>query len=71
MNAYETWYEVVSATGEVFSDSDFGVIEFLGHQVPIRKITKTEICKMNGFTYVKTSVHKTFEEMLNASNGVN
>jgi hypothetical protein len=71
MDDHEICYDIIAATGEVFSDLNFGMIEMLSQMVPIKKIIKTENYKMGGFTFVKTSVHKTLEELTNENNRAN
>jgi len=71
MDDHEICYDVIAATREVFSDLNFGMIEMLSQMVPIKKIIKTENYKMDGFTVVKTSFFKNFEELKSIMDEVN
>jgi hypothetical protein len=71
MEDYEAWYDVIAATGEVFSDLNFRFIQMLSQMVPVRKIIKTENYKVGGFSIVKTSFYSNFEELIKSNSEVN
>jgi hypothetical protein len=71
MEDHEICYDIIAATGEVFSGLNFDMIQMFSQMVPIKKIIKTENYKVGGFSIVKTSIHRNLEELKNASDEVN